>query len=241
MQEKLRDLGKGRLIREADTGPARGYLWELNEQGMSLRDMAHALGVSYGNMSHLMHAGGMRRGTYERILALRWDPGELKGQRKRRGTYVPILGVQRRVQGLYTIGFGYKWQARQLGIGGKSYGMVRDLIFEGGQSVAYQTHVDIAALYTRFENERAEDHIASHVHIGKAIADGKRRGWAPPCCWDPDTIDDPQAIPQWTGDCGTYKGYFAHRRYGIPACRPCKDAANGNARKRYRENASAGH
>lgn len=51
-----------------------------------------------------------------------------------------------------------------------------------------------------------------------------RSGWAPPLAWDGVDIDDPAAFPDFTGHCGTPKGYQAHRGSGIPACRPCKDA-----------------
>src|SRR5690606_31398529 len=48
--------------------------------------------------------------------------------------------------------------------------------------------------------------------------------------WDPDTIDDPDAYPEWTGACGTHRGRLIHKREGTPVCGPCK-AAPEAARK----------
>lgn len=39
-----------------------------------------------------------------------------------------------------------------------------------------------------------------------------------------DTIDDPAAFPDWTGQCGTAAGYSAHSRHHVPYCDPCRRA-----------------
>ncbi|MFF7411582.1 hypothetical protein [Streptomyces lydicus] len=48
--------------------------------------------------------------------------------------------------------------------------------------------------------------------------------WAPPWAWDDDTIDDPNAHPDWTGHCGTDRGYHLHKAEHIPMCTPCEEA-----------------
>lgn len=50
------------------------------------------------------------------------------------------------------------------------------------------------------------------------------RGWAPVGAWDADTIDDPNAIPEWTGFCGTDRGWWTHRIENIPVCPACQTA-----------------
>lgn len=52
----------------------------------------------------------------------------------------------------------------------------------------------------------------------------ERAGWAVPAAWDGIDMSDPAAFPDFTGYCGTPKGYQAHRGSGIPPCQPCKDA-----------------
>ena len=52
-------------------------------------------------------------------------------------------------------------------------------------------------------------------------------GWAPPITWDDDTIDDPSAHPDWTGHCGTDRGWWLHRANNIPTCQPCQQAHDG--------------
>jgi plasmid maintenance system antidote protein VapI len=52
----------------------------------------------------------------------------------------------------------------------------------------------------------------------------RRERWAPPICWNDDTIDDPNAHPDWTGHCGTDRGWWLHSNEGIPACVRCETA-----------------
>ncbi|MCZ0974983.1 hypothetical protein O1L55_34520 [Streptomyces albulus] len=37
-------------------------------------------------------------------------------------------------------------------------------------------------------------------------------------------LDDPAAIPEWTGCCGTDRGYHLHRAEHLPMCSPCQGA-----------------
>lgn len=237
MQHKLRDLGRGTRMTEPEVRDARSYLNDLNAMGMSIRQISRELGTSDGGAWRLLHGtSGMHRTTYEKVLALRFDPNEIQGIR-RRGTHVPIFQAQRRVQGLYAIGFSYKWQSQQIGFSSPT--VARDIVARGHQTVAYQTFMDIDAMYRKFENEYAEDHVEPTWSVPKTIADGKRKGFAPPSCWDDDTIDDPDAIAQWTGKCGMYQGYYMHRKAGLPACRPCLDAIAEYERERREQRAEA--
>ncbi|MFJ5532392.1 hypothetical protein [Streptomyces sp. NPDC093261] len=65
--------------------------------------------------------------------------------------------------------------------------------------------------------------IAQH-EITRSINRSTHLDWAPPHCWDDDTIDDPEAIAEWTGACGSDTGARIHRRDGIPMCQPCHEA-----------------
>lgn len=61
--------------------------------------------------------------------------------------------------------------------------------------------------------------------------------WAPVGAWDEDTLDDPDAAPDWTGRCGTPGGAEAHRRRGTPTCQACRDVRTAAQRaRRERQN-----
>jgi plasmid maintenance system antidote protein VapI len=55
------------------------------------------------------------------------------------------------------------------------------------------------------------------------ILTAKKR-WAPPAAWDDDRLDDPTAVPDWTGHCGTDRGWWLHSLESIPVCQPCETA-----------------
>ncbi|MFG2307634.1 hypothetical protein ACGFS9_02925 [Streptomyces sp. NPDC048566] len=82
----------------------------------------------------------------------------------------------------------------------------------------------IAAVYARYS--MASPGLCGVVHIQARAARERAaaKGWAPHGAWDDDTIDDPAAIPQWTGHCGTARGVDLHARHAIPLCPPCQDA-----------------
>ncbi|WTA33825.1 hypothetical protein OIA45_48960 (plasmid) [Streptomyces chartreusis] len=79
------------------------------------------------------------------------------------------------------------------------------------------------------------DPVAWGVPVFRAAASRRiavSNGWAPVGAWDDDTIDTPEAFPDWTGRCGTPQGYSAHSYYKVPACQPCRDAVNADRRSR---------
>lgn len=51
-----------------------------------------------------------------------------------------------------------------------------------------------------------------------------KKGWPPPAAWDDDLIDDPNAHPEWTGYCGTDRGWWTHRWQNLPMCPRCEHA-----------------
>lgn len=93
--------------------------------------------------------------------------------------------------------------------------------------------------YSKLQNARPEDYGISRHGQTMARNVARKHGWAPPMCWDDDTIGDPKAFPEWTGACGTKRGLSLHKTEGIPMtrCRPCLDLR----KKVWRPRRSAGH
>lgn len=70
---------------------------------------------------------------------------------------------------------------------------------------------------------------------------GKREQWAPPECWDDINIDDPEAFPDWTGHCGTVRGYHLHHKLHLGfLCNPCRAARSIDRAERKAASASPG-
>ena len=62
---------------------------------------------------------------------------------------------------------------------------------------------------------------------GKSVRNQRRavrEGWAPSAAWDDDTIDAPEAQPDWTGHCGTNRGWYMHRETKQTPCPRCQNA-----------------
>jgi hypothetical protein len=91
-------------------------------------------------------------------------------------------------------------------------------------TVTVATARAVAALYARYSMSSPGLCGVSHIHARAARDRATAAGWAPAAAWDDDTIDDPAAIPQWTGHCGTAKGVDLHARHDIPLCPPCQGA-----------------
>jgi hypothetical protein len=81
-------------------------------------------------------------------------------------------------------------------------------------------------MYRKLALVKPEDHGIAEGAIVRAKTYARKAGWtATPGCWDEDTIDDPSAFPEWTGQCGTVYGFRVHYREGLlPVCEACSKA-----------------
>lgn len=225
-----------------DAAPVREhaiYLHEHPSGGMTQDAIARKAGLSQKAIHHLIvgqrkQPDGssapvlkVRRHTADAILAVHYEPPEDPGGPARVGAYTDPTGTQRRMQALAAIGFGAPFQADFLGNGARASAYV---IMHGHRSgsrrgyVMWNTALQVSKMYDKLSGADPLDfgqlpHAVAHV-MGTA----RNHGWAPPGCWDSDTINDPEAIPEWTGRCGTPRGYRIHRREDIPVCGPCLHA-----------------
>lgn len=152
----------------------------------------------------------------------------------------PVCGPQRRLRALSALGYSSVFLGEATGrdfrqIHAFMTGTRSPLVF-----VRAELHRLIKDLYDTYEYTSPLDAGESQFRVTYASRAAARHGWAPPSCWDRDTIDNPRAIAEWTGKCGTITGYHIHRREVIPFCRPCLDAKNRynqDGDKRRKENA----
>jgi hypothetical protein len=100
--------------------------------------------------------------------------------------------------------------------------------------VIVRTARRVADLYARLWDIHPGTHGATPEAIEQTKARARAAGWAPATAWDDDRIDDPTAVPDWTGHCGTVRGAALHDDHDIPLCPPCRGALT---RRRLRNEA----
>lgn len=206
--------------------PAIARLHAAHAAGLTCRQLSEHLNLSYSYVSHLVNGANkaMSRYVFARIMGAVWPEPERAAGRCRGGTRVNSAGTLRRLVALNSVGFSYRWMSKRVGIADSQLAnYVRGE--RAVNSISRDTAEDIKALYDKY---RDQDPATLGMHaqqISSLIRKHQRLRSPGPMCWDDDTIDDPDAIPQWTGKCGTYAGYHQHQNHDIPPCEPCIRAA----------------
>jgi plasmid maintenance system antidote protein VapI len=129
---------------------------------------------------------------------------------------VPVVGVDatgsmRRIQALMTIGHNCQTIARHTAVSDDKITRIAAGWFT---TVSPQTASAIARAFRAL--------VAAPGTSSRARGHARRNNWHGPLAWD--DIDDPNAVPDWTGHCGTDRGWWLHRLEKIPVCPPCQAA-----------------
>ncbi len=204
----------------ADAAPANPETGKRMAQS-TVTDLYRGFRTVKGNRRDIMT---IPRTTQDRILAVKVPVISQPG-----GAMVDSTGTKRRLQGLCAAGYGFLAMAEMTGHGHNYlWRIAADYRAPGGRStydwVSARIRQEFADFYEKYA-ERDPMEVGLSLHqVGRAKGAAARNGWAPPSCWDDDTIDNPTAFPEWTGACGTLHGRVVHEREGIPVCQPCRDA-----------------
>lgn len=230
--DRYRQQAYGRWQPYVDARPARDHVRMLMDYGLGWKRIAEMAGVGRGTVEKLLygaaHRGmepskGVRPETAKRLLAVRPEGERLGG-----AVCVDATGTRRRLQALVAAGWPQAQLADRLGMEPANFG--RTL-----RSARVQTATERAArkLYDDLWRTDPRDHGVINQAYSRARSYAIAHRWPPVGEWDDDTIDDPAAFPDWTGQCGTPAGYRAHSRHRIPHCDPCRqaEAAEKQARK----------
>lgn len=212
---------------------AQSHLRRLHyHYGMSCERLSELCSLSAGSISEIIRGerrnaekaklyqmAELYRVNAESVLAIQPEPPKNRG-----GTLVDATGTTRRVQGLAAIGFPIQWVGEQCGFSSRTFYRIgwgqRKLVY-------FSTAHKIRCLYEKLELEDPVAHGISSSRAKMSRTYAERNGYILPIYWDWDTIDDPQSFPDYTGQCGTANGVYAHRRLEIlPICQPCRDAYN---------------
>lgn len=219
----LRARGRPRLVYPHEAAQAIRKLQSYHDDGMTRWDMAEASGgkLNSGSFADWVNQVNktMSRDSYDAVMAMPFLRATPLGSR------VPMEGSMRRICALRAAGWPCKTAlAGFLGIKGSTTSLYK---LSAGQSnyVFHSTYLKIKAVYEKYIDVDPIEWGVPEVDVRRAKIWAKRAECAPAHCWDDDTIDDPEAIAEWTGVCGTPHGYRIHLREKIlPACAECKTA-----------------
>ncbi|MBQ1118468.1 hypothetical protein [Streptomyces sp. C3-3] len=202
-----RERGSARRV---PPGPAAQHVLSLAAAGWTVGQIAAAAGCAERTILDIRAQANktIKKDLADRILKARPTLATVPGTTK-----VPAVGTVRRVQALMAIG-------HSLADIADAMGMARTALSNTVCGRRPAVAVDTARSAQRVYKEMSERPGDAKRSINRAVT----RGWAPPAAWDDDTIDDPTARPEWTGHCGTDRGWWTHRQQNIPVCTACDQA-----------------
>lgn len=218
-EKYLRDTGRPLMVYPWEAERARSWARSLHNRGMTYTQIGRLSGLSRRTVCYAATADGspMKRRTMLALLSVKFvepDPS----------AWVSPVGTRRRLGSLWRDGFTLPWIAEQAGVGNRGYFQALIRGSKGSAGVEYVTHRAIAELYDKLENAQPGD-VGIDTRASRFSATfARNKGLVPRFCWTEETLDDPEAYPDWTGYCGTGFGMSVHRRDGIPPCDRCKEA-----------------
>lgn len=228
--KRTRAIAYGTWQPYIDAEPVRRHIRELEAAGLGLSQIARLAGqprtilitMLYGNPTlGIAPFQKVRQAAADALLAVQATVENLAD-----GAAVANVGTARRLRALAAAGWPRGHLAARLG-------MSADGVSKASRHprVRVATMRAVTALYDELLDEDPQSHGISQYASTWARNRAAANGWAPPGCWDDDTLDDPDASPEWTGACGTESGYRIHQRDGIPSCAPCRAANTENKRR----------
>lgn len=201
------------------------------------------LGLSYKEIGELTelspwsvqdHYRGRRRDGRPVKKCNRRTERKILSAKPVRGGRVPVLATRRRVQGMARDGFPLALLAEHVGIATANISRLAIGRTKNTVWVSAETEAKFEKLADKLFGADPADFGVSAYASSRARNSAWRRGWASLKCWDSDTVDDPDAHPEWTGECGTEAGFqihyrekhqFADAQFGtVRACEPCRSA-----------------
>ena len=180
-----------------DATEVREHILALMEAGVSMKQLAKLAGMAHSTVSAVVY-GRTERGhtayrrvhkdTAAKILAIRPDLTNMAPNR-----YIDSCGTVRRIQALVAIGWSQNRLAEMLGMNRSNFGS-----FMNADQCTVRKALAVRDLYDERWNEpQTGTEWHSKTSATRSRNHAKARGWAPPLAWDDDTIDDPDAQPQF--------------------------------------------
>lgn len=225
--DKLRKMGKPRRIYPHEFLIASEKIKALHGRGMNIATLCERTGIGRKTLGNIIFGTGksttLPRDGYVKLLALEYEPpgADVRGARLRPEP------ARRRLQALWLAGYSQSFLAEWIGT---TVQVVSKIVREETTVIHADFNQRIAEMYDKLIYADPAEFGLDPAKVKRTKTHASGRGFAPAICWDDDTIDDPDAFPEWTGACGTTHGRTIHKREGIPMCTPCKRALNPNPR-----------
>lgn len=219
----LRKTGRPILVAPSDAEKAKRKVRSFRARGMSFAQMAARSGLPITTVQGVLRNPTMHRSTWSAI-------GRMPFEAPHGEALIDGTGTHRRVAALWCDGFPTKLIAE---LSGLSLVQIRRTVDGTASGQVRARSADaIGRLYAELESRKPGEFGITGRSVKWCRNFATKRGGVPRTCWDADTIDDPEAIPEWTGACGTADGLRIHQREGIPACPACHGVNLGPATPR---------
>jgi hypothetical protein len=254
--ERRRKMAKQREFEAAQGRPRRVYEWEFEQarakvvdyhsRGMSFKAMAAQTGRhldTFAKVARDRKPGEkitVSRKVYESIMGLYYEaPAPAPTHDGGLGAKVDPTPSIRRVGAMIADGFPQTWLAKHMGMSFRALSVT----MTGQRSYVHSfSEAKIKETYEKLDGVDPLDMGLTPLQKRNAQRHAARCRYPGRMCWDEDTIDDLKAFPEWTGECGTVRGYYLHLKYGIHVkladkpsgkrnrvlCQPCIDARTEN-------------
>lgn len=213
------------------TGRILEHLEMLQSYGWTHADVERKSGVGRSVVSQIALGISARvyADTEAAILGVKLTPFDLE-----HGPGLTVegrkVGAHRIVTGLIAVGWTYAalgrveagWSAETL----RTYAQNP----KGGRNqhysrIAKERYVELRDFAHRVEKlDPQADGGVPLTSSRLAITKARKLGYPPIGCWDLETVHFPDAVPEWTGACGTPEGYRIHLRERIKTCPPCLES-----------------
>lgn len=216
-----------------DAEPVRIHVRHLQSCNMGLRTISARASVDRKRLQALLY-GRPARGTgpQEKVrpaLAAAVLAVEPTWENLAAHTLISPVGTRRRSQALGAAGWPQHHLAVHLNMRPDNFDQML-----ARPHVLVSRALAVRTMYDTLWQADPVEHGATPTEVAQARSDAVAHGWAPAGAWDDDEIDDPEALPDWTGMCGTPEGYHAHYRIRTRPCRRCRDAYNAAEREKRR-------
>jgi hypothetical protein len=223
---------------------AQEHLKKLkNRYGVSMTAVAEMSGFAentvwslYRGSSRYSATWEVYEDTVERILSI--EPMAAIAYLEQHGRLITAEPTRRMVNALRLEGFGIPFLGEHYFHTNRRN--MLDMLNPRKVTVYLRTHQTAKRAYAELEHKSPADFGISERYANRIIRGARNRDAVPRHCWDAETIMNPDAIPEWTGACGTPAGYRIHRReghkfwrkdashkdggYWAVACPPCQSA-----------------
>lgn len=198
--------------------PVRRHVRELMAAGAGYRSISTAAGVNVSIINHLLYDHGHKKRSAQLISSNASRILQVRIKQVATGV-VDSTGAIRRLHALMAMGWPSVHVARHTRL---YVGYLKEI--QRQDKIYASTAHDVAVAYNRLWNQDPLKHGVSQQAVNRLRNYARKHGWPPPGAWDDESLDDPNAHPDWTGCCGTDRGWWMHKQQQLPMCDRCQEA-----------------